>query len=100
MDIDAWLERLSAELDVADVRLDNNDLHTLLDLARDAAHQVGERLAAPLTTFLVGVGVGRGQSLGAAAARATALALVLDGPAPESESEPDSSIDGDTDRPT
>ena len=60
MDIEAWLERLCAELGVADIRLDDNDLRTLLDLARDAAHQV-ERLAAPLTTFLVGVAVGRGQ---------------------------------------
>jgi len=95
MDIEAWLERLCAELGVADIRLDDNDLRTLLDLARDAAHQV-ERLAAPLTTFLVGVAVGRGQDLGEAAARATELALAVDGPAPQSHP----SNDGDTDQPT
>ncbi|HET9647280.1 MAG TPA: DUF6457 domain-containing protein [Microlunatus sp.] len=74
MDVDTWLERLSSELGVADLELDNNAKHILLDLARDAAHEV-ERLAAPLSTFLVGVAVGRGQSLGAAAATATTLAL-------------------------
>ncbi len=96
MDIDTWLERLSTELDVADVRLGDDDLHTLLDLARDAAHHVGERLAAPLSTFLVGVAVGRGQSLGGAAAQAPSLALDLDEP----PSEPDTSTDGHSDATT
>jgi hypothetical protein len=95
MDIEAWLERLSAELDVADIQLDDNDVHTLLDLARDAAHQVGERIAAPLTTFLVGVAVGRGQILDAAAARATELILGLDEPTSETPTR----TDGDTDQP-
>lgn len=80
MDIDTWLERLSAELDISDLEFDDNSMHTLLDLARDAAHEV-ERMAAPLSTFLVGVAVGRGESLGAASAKATALAMGLDGPA-------------------
>ena len=35
------------------------EVSTLLDLARDAAHEV-ERVAAPLTTFLAGVAVGLG----------------------------------------
>jgi hypothetical protein len=96
MDIEAWLGRLSAELDVADIRLDDNDLHILLDLARDAAHQVGERIAAPLTTFLVGVAVGRGQTLGGAAAQATELILGLDEPASETHLR----TDGDADQPT
>ena len=47
---------------------------TLLDLARDAAHEI-ERPAAPLTTFLVGVAVGRGATLEGAASTATALLL-------------------------
>ncbi len=47
---------------------------TVLDLARDAAHEV-ERPAAPLTTFLVGVAVGRGATLEGAASTATALLL-------------------------
>ena len=46
MDIDDWLRRLSAELDVTDVALDHHTRHTVLDLARDAAHEV-ERAAAP-----------------------------------------------------
>ena len=73
-DIDDWLRRLSAELDVADVALDHRTRHLVLDLARDAAHEV-ERTAAPLSTFLVGVAVGRGQTLDGAAAKLTALAL-------------------------
>ena len=45
-------------------------MHTLLDLARDSAHEI-ERVAAPLTTYLVGVAVGRGRALGPAAAQVT-----------------------------
>jgi hypothetical protein len=74
MDLDQWLAAVSAEIGTDDLDLDNNAIHTLLDLARDSAHEV-ERVAAPLTTFLVGVAVGRGQSLGAVAAKATALAV-------------------------
>jgi len=73
MDLDQWLSAVSREIGTDDFTLDNNAIHTLLDLARDSAHEV-ERVAAPLTTFLVGVAVGRGQSLGAVAAKATALA--------------------------
>ena len=74
MELDAWLRALSAEIGTTDVDLSNDAIHTLLDLARDSAHEV-ERVAAPLTTFLVGVAVGRGEQLGSVAARATALAL-------------------------
>lgn len=74
MELSTWLDAVSEELGITDVELDNNSIHTLLDLARDSAHEV-ERLAAPLTTFLVGVAVGRGQSLGAAAASVTTLTL-------------------------
>ena len=52
-------------------------MHTLLDLARDSAHEV-ERVAAPLTTFLVGIAVGRGATLERTAATATALLLNTD----------------------
>lgn len=86
MELNSWLNSVAAELGITDVALDNNDIHTLLDLARDSAHEV-ERLAAPLTTYLVGVAVGRGGSLGAAAARVTALALA-DHPAPSDEANP------------
>lgn len=77
MELDEWLAKLADELEIADVALDTDAMHTLLDLARDAAHQI-DRPAAPLTCFLVGVAVGRGQTLGATAARATSLALDVD----------------------
>jgi hypothetical protein len=73
-ELSSWLNTVSSELGIADVELDNNDIHILLDLARDSAHEV-ERLAAPLTSYLVGVAVGRGASLGSVAAKITALAL-------------------------
>lgn len=73
MELDEWLRAAAAELDL-DIDFSNDTMHTLLDLARDSAHEV-ERVAAPLTTYLVGVAVGRGASLGAAAAQLTDLAL-------------------------
>ena len=47
---DALAKRLGVDLDV--------DLKLVLDLARDAAHNV-ERPAAPVTTFLVGYAAAR-----------------------------------------
>jgi hypothetical protein len=74
MELKDWLTTLSAELGTSDVRMDDDAVTTLLDLARDSAHEV-ERVAAPLTTFLVGVAVGRGGALNAAAATATTLLM-------------------------
>ncbi|GAA2101413.1 hypothetical protein GCM10009841_17120 [Microlunatus panaciterrae] len=74
MSLDDWMAALSEEIGTDDLQFDDDAVHTLLDLARDAAHEV-ERVAAPLTTFLVGVAVGRGVPLGEAAAKATALAM-------------------------
>jgi Domain of unknown function (DUF6457) len=74
MELKQWLNTLSAALEASDVTLDDDAVHTLLDLARDSAHEV-ERVAAPLTTFLVGIAVGRGATLGGAAATATALLM-------------------------
>src|SRR5690606_10697382 len=75
--------------------LDDEAMHIVLDLARDAAHEI-ERPAAPLTAFLVGVAVGRGQSLGAAAARATQL-ILHSGPAgPDSPAGADSPAGSDS----
>lgn len=74
MELDAWLRRLADELEIGDVEIDTDTMHTLLDLARDAAHQI-DRPAAPLTCYLVGVAVGRGAALGATAAAATTAAL-------------------------
>jgi hypothetical protein len=73
-DLRAWVDALSGALDTGDVVFDEDTMHIILDLARDAAHGIA-RPAAPLTTFLVGVAVGRGASIGGAAARATELAL-------------------------
>lgn len=78
MDLTQWLTRLSAELGTDDVRLDERTITDLLDLTREAAHGV-ERVAGPLTTFLVGVAVGRGADVAAATEAATAL---LEQPAP------------------
>lgn len=75
--LDDWLTILSRHIDTGDYELSKDDMLTLLDLARDASHQV-ERAASPLTTFLVGVAVGRGESLGAAAAATTARLLSLE----------------------
>jgi hypothetical protein len=73
MAMDAWVQALCAELGV-DVPV---DARLLLDLARDAAHQV-ERPAAPLTTFVVGYAAalqgGGPEAVAAAAAKATRLA--------------------------
>ncbi|HET9777773.1 MAG TPA: DUF6457 domain-containing protein [Propionibacteriaceae bacterium] len=74
MELKQWLSTLSAELETSDVAMDDAAVGTLLDLARDSAHEV-ERIAAPLTTFLVGIAVGRGASLTTAAATATTLLL-------------------------
>jgi len=77
MELKHWLTNLATELGISDVALDEDAVHTLLDLARDSAHEV-ERVAAPLTTFLVGVAVGRGATLERTAATATALLLNTD----------------------
>jgi hypothetical protein len=74
MELKQWLTILSAELETTDVAMDGDAVRVLLDLARDSAHEV-ERIAAPLTTFLVGIAVGRGAPLTTAAATATTLLL-------------------------
>ena len=74
MELKHWLTTLSAALGTSDVTMDDDAVTALLDLARDSAHEV-ERVAAPLTTFLVGVAVGRGGALNAAAAMATTLLM-------------------------
>jgi len=68
--LDRWIEAACAELGVDRVSVDER---AILDLARDAAHQV-DRPAAPVTAFLLGLAVGGGQQLADAADRLTALA--------------------------
>jgi hypothetical protein len=53
--VDAWLARFAEELpDGAEPSLSEEERTALLDLARVAAHR-SERIAAPLTTFLLGL---------------------------------------------
>ena len=59
MSLSSWAEKLCDALGL-DLEV---EIDPILDLARDAAHNI-ERPAAPLTTFLVGYGAGvRGGSL-------------------------------------
>jgi len=83
MDAAQWLDRLGAELGTDDVGLDDAARKDLLDLTREVAHGV-ERVAGPLSTFLVGVAVGRGASIAAATQAAAAL---LDEPAPVADAD-------------
>jgi hypothetical protein len=58
--MDAWLtaarDALAAEASLTpnELELSSADVHTLLDLARIAAHESGERTNAPLLCYLVG----------------------------------------------
>ena len=77
--VDAWLARFAAELpDQLDTSLSDDDRSALLDLARVAAHR-SERIAAPLTTFLLGLAMA-GSPRGDWAARTRAIAARLDVP--------------------
>ena len=68
--LDDWTAAACAELGIDPVRV---DLKQILDLARDAAHQV-DRPAAPITAFLLGLAVGSGTPADEATARLRALA--------------------------
>ncbi|MBI9113468.1 DUF6457 domain-containing protein [Sanguibacter suaedae] len=68
----AWVDALAAELGIDPAVV---DLKGVLDVARDAAHNV-ERPAAPLTTFMVGYAAGvSGRPVADVLAVASALAL-------------------------
>ncbi|NES29778.1 hypothetical protein GCE86_25265 [Micromonospora terminaliae] len=80
--MDDWVTAACAELglDPAEV-----PVPTVLDLAKDVAHQV-LRPGAPVTAYLLGLAVGRGAEPAAAAGRLATLAgtwpVELDGTAP------------------
>jgi len=75
--VDAWLARFAAELpDGMDASLSVDERTALLDLARVAAHR-SERIAAPLTTFLLGLALA-GSPRGDWASRIGAMATRLD----------------------
>jgi hypothetical protein len=56
----AWIDDLADSLEVD--RLETDEIDTLLETARDVAHQI-ERKVTPLSTFLLGIAVGRGARL-------------------------------------
>lgn len=66
----AWIDDLADSLEVD--RLEADEIDTLLETARDVAHQI-ERKVTPLSTFLLGIAVGRGARLGDAQAKVRAL---------------------------
>ena len=84
MELSSWLAAVAQRLDLAEGGLSEAEVSTLLDLARDAAHEV-ERVAAPLTTFLAGVAVGRGADLADVALTVTNL---LAEPGPQADDSP------------
>ena len=76
--MDAWLDRRAgrdrAKRRASPPRSSTSTRTTareLLNLARIAAHESGERINAPLLTYLAGVAVGRGADLDAVVAAAT-----------------------------
>ena len=70
--MDDWLRGLAAALGVDPI--DDEQVETLLGVARDVAHNV-ERKATPLATFLLGAAVQRRIGHGATAEDALADAL-------------------------
>ncbi len=78
--LDDWTATACAELGLDPAAV---DLRQILDLARDAAHQV-ERPAAPVTAYLLGLAVGGGTPADQAAARLRALADAWPPPADHS----------------
>lgn len=67
--MDAWLSQhtrtlaSAAGLDPRDLELSEKDVETLLDLARIAAHESGDRTNAPLLCYLTGLARAGGKSL-------------------------------------
>ena len=72
--MDDWITQLCDELDVP---IQDVDTNAVLDLARDAAHNV-DRPAAPVTTYIVGYAAaqrgGGAKAVGDVTARAVRLA--------------------------
>lgn len=76
-----WLEEARQRLESVEgaggLALSSKDAELLLQLARIAAHDSGERTNAPLVCFLVGLAVGR-----SSATLETAVEIALGGKAP------------------
>ena len=75
--MDAWLTAVrdavaeATGIPASELELDEAQVRELLNLARIAAHESGERTNAPLLTYLAGVAVGRGADLDQVVAAAT-----------------------------
>jgi hypothetical protein len=71
--LEQWTAAAGVGLGLDSGPLSTAETKTVLDVARDVAHEVN-RPAAPLTAYLLGMAVGRGLSLPEAADRIRALA--------------------------
>jgi Domain of unknown function (DUF6457) len=75
LNLRAWLSRVADLPGLAEVTVSQDEQRVLLELARIAAHQ-SERIAAPITTYLVGLSLaGRTPQERAAALQAFVSAL-------------------------
>ncbi len=70
--LEEWTAAVRVSLGLDPGPLTTAEIKAVLDLARDAAHAV-DRVAAPLTAYLLGVAVGRGLALPDASDRVRAL---------------------------
>jgi Domain of unknown function (DUF6457) len=67
--VDVWLTDVrdavaaATGIPASELEIGEDDARELLNLARIAAHESGERTNAPLLTYLAGVAVGRGAEL-------------------------------------
>ena len=70
--LEEWTAAVRAELGLDPGPLSMSETRIVLDLGRDVAHAV-DRVATPLTAYLLGMAVGRGLSLPDASDRVRAL---------------------------
>jgi hypothetical protein len=61
--VDAWLTQVAEAAGLDTTALSAQDEETLLDLARIAAHDSGDRTNAPLLCYLLGLAAGSRRSL-------------------------------------
>jgi hypothetical protein len=61
--VDAWLARVVDEVGLDGTALSDADEAELLDVARIAAHDSGERTNAPVICYLLGLAAARGRPL-------------------------------------
>lgn len=72
--LEDWLAEATGALNLPADTIDTALRDALLDVTRDAAHQV-TRIAGPLTTYLIGLAVAAGADPAAACAKISALAV-------------------------